>query len=84
MNFRGDLADISAETEALTCTVAARDHPDTDSRESYQWYTGFVVYAPRAGTARCTTRIRVWLFQTVRRSSEFGELGFLWLSTADR
>ena len=36
MNFRGDLADISAETEALTCTVAARDHPDTDSRESYQ------------------------------------------------
>ena len=41
-------------------------------------------YAPRAGAARRTGRADAWPFWAVWRSSEFGELGSLWLSTDDR
>ena len=45
---------------------------------------GFVFYAPRAGAASRTGHAGAWPFWTVRRSSGFGELSSLWLSTNDR
>ena len=45
---------------------------------------GFVFFAPHAGAARQPGRVGAWPFWAVRRSSEFGELSSLWLSTKDR
>ena len=45
---------------------------------------GFVFYAPGAGAARRTGRAGAWPFLAGRRSSEFGELSSVLLSTDDR